>query len=440
MNGQFWPATATTILFGYCLMGRSFAYLGIPPWHLFLGEIVLALFLVAGPVTARRPWVAVARQLPQLKQLMWAFVALFAYGIAEVVHGAVSGYSPLTAVRDFAFNYYPLFLLLGMWIGLRDPGFPARLVRPLAWFNAFYGLAYIAFLNRLDWNFAGVSKDVTDVPIFGAPEFSFVVLLGLLVFEPEISRVWHLLLLNSFVLLGMQVRAEWLAFTIGLLTWGWLTKRLKKMAAFGAMVAVLLAAMYAVNFSVPGPESRGGGDISARDLIGRAFAPIDPELAAEYTSSSSYRMDVGTAVWRTIWWVAIWEQVHQSPRTMLIGLGYGYPLGDLVSYLQDEFIQTPHNVFFYALGYGGWLGVAIFGLFQFQIARLLWAHYRKTGQPSGFVLWIAMLAFAIFTPFFEVPQGAIPFYVLLGGIAGTSLFQKPMRVAAVRAPVGFQEA
>jgi O-Antigen ligase len=438
MNGQFWPATATTIVFGYCLMGRSFAYLGIPAWHLFLGEIVLALFLMAGPATARGPWISAARHLPQLKQLMWAFVAFFAYGIFEIAHGVASGFSPLTAARDSAFNYYPLFLLLGIWIGLCRPDFLARMVRPLAWFNAIYGLAYILFLNRIDWTFSGVSQDVTPVTIFGMPEFSFIVILGLLCYERRLSSVWHLLALNAFVLLGMQIRAEWLGLFVGLIVWGWLTKRLKKMATAAALIAALLALMYVVNFRIPGPESRGGGDISARDLIGRAFAPVDPDLAAEYTSS--YRMDVGTTVWRTIWWIAIWEDVHQSTRTALTGLGYGYPLGDLVSYLQDEFIQTPHNVFFYALGYGGWLGVLAFGYFQFQIARLLWTNYRKTGQPSGLVLWISMLIFAIFTPFFEVPQGAIPFYVLLGGIAGTSLFLEPVPTEIIRTPVRLQEA
>jgi O-antigen ligase len=413
------------MLVGYCLMGRSFAYLGIPPWHLFIGEIVLAMFLWAGPRTSLGAWTKVAFKIRPIAGPAKAFLILFAYGILEVVHGIAAGYPPLTAARDLAFNYYPVFFLLGMWVGFRKPDFLPRLFRWLAWFNAVYGLAYILFLDRSKWIFPGVSREVADVSIFGAPEFSFVVLLGLLAYEKDLFRVSHLLLLNTFVLLAMQVRAEWLALGIGLFLWGLLTKRLKRMAGAAAVVVLLLAAMYAIDFKMAGPESRGGADISARDLIGRAFAPIDANLASKYTSS--YEMDEGTTVWRLVWWAAIWEQVHESRVTSLVGLGYGYALGDLVPYLQGEFIQTPHNVFFYTLGYTGWIGVLLFAYFQAQLVYLLWKGHRKTRQPSGLILWIAMMVFALFTPFFEVPQGAIPFYVFLGCVAGAAFLQTALQ-------------
>lgn len=195
---------------------------------------------------------------------------------------------------------------------------------------------------------------------------------------------------------------------------------------------LLVLFMAVANLNIPGPSTRGGGEISARDLIGRAVAPIDPDLAESYTSY--YQMDVGTTVWRTIWWAAIWQTVNSSRGNALFGLGYGYPIGDLVPYLEGDFIQTPHDVFFYALGYTGWIGVLIFAAFQAEIVRLLWRVWRRGGSPVGIILWAAMIAFALFTPFFEVPQGAIPFFLLCGFLIVPALRTRPSAFARLLPP------
>ncbi len=420
-----WSRIVPILIVGYCLMGRSFAYLGIPPWHLFIGEIILAAFLVAGPRTVRGAWLAAARRLPRLRRLIKFFLILLAFGAFQVLHGIGMGYPPLTALRDLAFNYYPVFFLLGLWAGVRDPNLPPRLFRLLAWFNGVYGVIYILFLNRLSWSFPGVSEQVSAVSIFGWPEFSFVVLLGLLAYEPNLRKVWHLIVMNAFVLLGMEVRAEWVGLAAGFLLWGLLTKRLKRILAGSAAVVLLLAVMALIDFRLPGPVNRGG-EIAARDLVGRALAPINSDLAAEYTPF--YIRDVDTTVWRTIWWAAIWESVNQSRETSLFGFGYGYPLGDLVPYLEGDFIRTPHSAFFYVLGYTGWIGVALFALFQGELVRVLWKAYHRSGQPIGVVLWVAMVAYAQFTAFFEAPYGAIPFYLLIGLILGSGTVSRRDRM------------
>jgi O-antigen ligase len=354
------------------------------------------------------------------------FLVFVAYGVFQVLRGIYLGYPPLTAARDLGFEYYSIFLALGLWVGLRDPSLPQRLFRTLAWFNGVYGSVYILFLSGIGWTFSGVSKQVSPVPIFGLPEFSFVILLGLLAYERNLKRIWHLLALNGFVLLGMQVRGEWLGFAVGLFTLAWLTKRLKRMLAGIIVVTALLVLMFVINIELPGPATRGGGEISTRDLIGRAAAPLDPDLAAQYTSFS--QMDTETTLWRTLWWAAIWEAVQDNRVLSLLGFGYGYPIGDLVPYLEGESIQTPHNAFFYALGYTGWIGVACFALFQGELVLLLWRTYRRSGQASGVVLWVAMIAYAEFTAFFEAPYGAIPFYLLIGIILGSGTMYERGRI------------
>jgi len=413
-DSQFgnWSRLVAFLVLGYFCMSRSFAYLGVPQWGLFVGEVVLAYFLFLGPKTARGRWPWVVIKAPSLNRLIQLFCILFAYGVFQVFLGIRQGHPLFTAARDLAFNYYPLYLFLGMWLGLQSSQFLPRLVRLLAWFNGVYGLVYILVLNNLAWTIPGVSKEVAEVRVFGQPLGSAIALIGLLAFESNLRSVWHLFILNLFVLLGMEIRGEWLAFAVGLLLWALMTKRLKHLAVAGTYLLLLLALMYAMDLKVPGPETRLAGTISTRDLVGRAVAPIDPDIASDFTENSQDAQN--TTLWRTLWWAEILISVHESPTRAILGFGYGFPLGDLVPYLEGEFIRTPHNFFLYALGYTGWLGVALFFAFQAELARLLWSTWKETGQPFGILFWVTSLVFASFTAFFETPYGAIPFYLVIG--------------------------
>src|SRR5260370_38516239 len=103
----------------------------------------------------------------------------------------------------------------------------------------------------------------------------------MLAYEKHLWRIWHLLFLNAFVMLGMQIRTEWLAFGIGVLVWGVITKQGKRLLHAGAIVGALLGMMYFANFTLPSPESRAGEDISFKQLPERGMAPFRADLNHE---------------------------------------------------------------------------------------------------------------------------------------------------------------
>jgi len=427
-----WYWTAGFLLVGYFCMGRSFAYWGIPPLHLFIGEIVLGCFLFWGPVSARGrwPWVAAnSLSLRRYKQLLQASIA---FGVLQVLRGILLGHPVLSAVRDLAFNYYAIYFFLGVWVASSDPEFLPKLLRVAAWANGVYGILYILALSRLTWFFPGVSQEVIPVPILGQPMFSGAILLGLLSVEKSLRAVWPPVLLNAAVLIGMVTRGEWLAFGVGLFTWALLTRNFGRVVLGGLTVLLLLGGMYLTGFEMEAPEGRGG-TISATDLVGRVLAPLDKDLAADYTSDA--QMHEETAAFRTLWWIAIWDSAHGSVSRALFGHGYGFPLGDLVPYLHGEFIRTPHNVFFYALGYTGWIGVVIFGLLLAEIARLSWRVYRKDGQPFAVVFWVTMVTYSLFTAFYEAPYGAIPFFVVTGSACMPALYTERRASSLIPGPL-----
>src|SRR5579862_3236461 len=127
-------------------MSRSFAYWGIPPIHLFVGEIVLGCFLLFGPLNKNRRWLWAAIKHPRLNRFTRVFFIFLGYGFFQVLHGIAAGHPVVDALRDLAFNYYPIYFFLGMWIGLQDKQYLPQLIRSVAWVNGVYGLLFVFVL------------------------------------------------------------------------------------------------------------------------------------------------------------------------------------------------------------------------------------------------------------------------------------------------------
>lgn len=419
-----WAQVTSVLIVGYLCVSRSFAYLGLPWIDLYVGEIVLIALLLVGPMTKQGRWVRVALRVRRLKRLERLLMLFLCYGAMEAVRGMLKGHPVFTAARDTAFNYYSFYVFLGIWAGLSDRDLLRRAVRILAWWNGCYGLAYVLLLSRLPLTMPGTANAASTVPLFSEPYGSGIALLGLLAFEPKLRKVWHLLALNALVMLWVQVRAEWVGFAVGLILFAWCTKRIKPLAIAAALAVVLLGFMYVARVDLPSPSGRGGR-ISVNDIISRAAAPVNKDLASRLAPQSEADFFAVTADWRLLWWAGIWTQIHTSVSSELLGLGYGYPVGDLNPMIDPgTFIQTPHSVFFYALGFTGWVGVVLFTLVQLEFLRLLIASYRKTGQPFGLMCWGAFMASSLFEEIFEGPFGAIPFYLLIGIALAPALLSK----------------
>src|SRR4051794_15778526 len=212
---NFWANVVLLLIVGYVCMGRSLAYVGVVQLKVFIGEIALGAALVFRTREVWSAWWTGLLRPGRSSALCWAFLLCVTYGLIEAVRGAWVGRVPLTILQNLAFNYYPIFLFLGLWVGTRRPELLARTAHVLAVSNAVYGIAYLVYLNRLTLYMPGSDK----VPVFGQVGGSAVSILGLLAFEKKISRHWLVLVVNVFILLAVQVRAEWLGFLVALMVW-----------------------------------------------------------------------------------------------------------------------------------------------------------------------------------------------------------------------------
>jgi hypothetical protein len=404
-----WVRLVGFLVLGYLCMTRSFAYLGIPQLSIFIGEIVLGAFVLLKPRVVLGTWAASLLRNSPLNSLGLALLVFISYGVWEMWRGVLSGSSIFYTMKFFIFNYYAIFLFLGLWVALRAPDTLPKVLRALAWVNGIYGLLWVVVLK-----YSGALMPGSTVPMFGQPGGGAVAILGLLCFERNLRAVWPLLALNLMVTLAVQVRAEWLGLAAGMLVWGILTRQLGRVIVMGIIGLVVLGTVELAGIQLPG---RTGGSVSLAETVGRAIAPINADLA-EHIAPDAKR-HVGTADWRKAWWDAIWESVNSTPMLAAFGHGYGfYLLGLLPEEKRGPAntldTRTPHSAFYYTLGYTGWVGVALFVALQFTIFRTLRRAFRMSGQPIGLVLWVMAIAMACFEESFETPYRAIPFYLLMG--------------------------
>jgi hypothetical protein len=412
-----WSKWVLFLLVGFALIGRSFAYLGIPPAKLFIGDLTLAAFIFLRPRKLFDPWLQALTTGGPLGSFAWALLGSVAYGIFEVIRGMLAGFSPIVAMENLVFNVYPLYLFLGICVGNRRPELLLKYIQVFAVCFCVYAPAYLLFLHNVKLEMPGSD----GVSVFGQAGNGGFIVLGLLSLDPKPSRFWIPMLMGAMVLLAAQVRAEWAGMALALLIWGILSRKMTKVAQFSAAIAALLVIGFALDFSIPSPGERGGA-ISSNEIVARGISAVSPDLARDLTGSENTGFYRGTVTWRERWWKAIWANSLENYTNLLIGPGYGFMLRNLVNYLKDSgAVRTPHSVFFYALGYGGWIGVVLFVLLQAACAGLMWRAYRITGQSFGIAVWAFSLLGAFFGNVLETPSGAIPFYLTLGLVIGPTL-------------------
>jgi hypothetical protein len=392
---------------GYLVGGKSFAYMGLPQLNLFVGEIGLVVAVVYAPtrlaLLETLHWLVTPSRF---HVLAWCTLLFLLFGAAELARGVAYGYPPLDALKTFAFNYYALFLVLGLWAQRHRPDFLERCVMAVAWGNAIWGPLFLFVFQPLHIYVPGA------MVLVSGGTASAIALVGMLCFDRRLAAHWYLIVANVFILLAFQIRAEWLAVIPMMVVWGLLRRRLR-IVLVGVLALVLALSVLALaNVTLPSAGGRGG-EVSLVGITGRLIAPFDEERAAQLLGDGDADAFAGTASWRTTWWTNIREGVNASDDRWLLGYGYGFELRTLAPFV-EEGVRTPHSVFHYTLGYSGWVGVFVFALFYGTIGVYLRRAQKVDGQPFGLCLWVGVLVLASFGNWFEAPFGAIPMYVLLG--------------------------
>jgi hypothetical protein len=411
-----WTMLVVFYLWSSEFTGKASAYVGLA-----LG----ALLLFGVRIFWNRWYLALTQPGDPLHRLSWALLVSLIYGIAEVIYGVLFlGHPLFTALQILIFNLCPVYLFLGIWVGFRHPGAIRAYIRFISWWTVIYVPVYFLFLKNLNLTLTGILPG-TGLDLLGNPGSGTFPLLGLLTLEPYLARFWLPIIVLILLTIANQERSDWLGLGVCLMLWGKLTGKLGRVfGILGCIVAVLLIAAL-MDLKLP-PIPGRGGELSARGTVARMAGAISPEMAANIGGDrSNAKFYYGTVYWREHWWAAIRSEVFKQNKTAIFGMGYGYPLARLAGRdVEKEGTRSPHSVFYFALSYSGFVGVAIFAWLEVSIFLLLWRAYKVTGETFGLVYFVYTIMGAFFGNLLEAPQMAIPFYLLLGMFLGPLLLQE----------------
>ncbi|HXV24014.1 MAG TPA: hypothetical protein VED46_07135 [Alphaproteobacteria bacterium] len=93
---------------------------------------------------------------------------------------------------------------------------------------------------------------------------------------------------------ALQVSAEWLGSTLGLLVWRLLASRVDRVLAIGMAALAVIGTIELAGIQLPG-----------------RYGSNDAELAGEFSPKAATHPS--TSQWRELWWEQIWLSVHSSP-------------------------------------------------------------------------------------------------------------------------------
>jgi hypothetical protein len=399
-----------TLLSGYALCGRGFAYLGLPP--VFVGEMVLGLAaLVLCAAWLRRVWTA---------PLVWLLVLFMAWGAARTL--PYVGEYGIDALRDgvqWAYGVYALAVAVALlrtgWID-RVPHWYAMLAALfLLWVLPALLLDRLApqAIPRLPWG-PGEGVPLLDtkggdvaVHLAGILAFAALGLAG----NRLRSAWWWVLWALAAGLLFVSGRAAMLTiaavFAVIVLVRPFGRWRI----AAGAMAAGI-ALLFATNVSI----SIGG----ERSL---SPATLVAAVTSTFTSTDHAHFE-GSRRWRLEWWSRIVGYTVHGEH-FWGGKGYGVNLADADGFqVADGALRSPHNGHMTLLARGGVPSLALWVVLQLAFAAALLAAYRRHRRagdhtPANLALWVLLywMAFMInasFDVYLEGPHGGIWFWALFG--------------------------
>ncbi|WP_051195637.1 O-antigen ligase family protein [Meiothermus rufus] len=422
------------IFLGYTLLGKGFAYLGIPP--LYAAELVLLLGLLVAllnPSVLRRAfaWPVV---------LVWPFVF---WSLLQTL--PYLGEYGLNALRDAAFWGYSLFAFLIFGLVLKNHAVFFILIRYYRYFALLFPLLIIP----------AIVLQLLKVPLPSLPG-STVPLVALKFGDTGV----HLAGVVVFVLLGLVLSWRWAVLHAPL----WV---LSVTAVFGftasanrgGTLSFVLAVMLALASLFPRINGRVVGlaiggvlslvvfalisltVLSSTQLVGSR--PVSVEQIATNLLSIVLQTenDAGNVNanrrWRLMWWEKIVGYTVYGPY-FWTGKGYGINLATVDGFQVDkeQSLRSPHNSHMTVLARSGVPGLALWLLmlvgWAWVVLKARWQAARNGDYLWSklfvwlFCYWMAFLVNASFDVFLEGPMGGVPFWLLMGlGFAAVVVYANP---------------
>jgi hypothetical protein len=412
------------VLLGYAMIGKGFAYLGLPP--LFIGEI--ALF--AGLVVVLRGGCLIAA-LATLPSVVLAATMTWVL-LRTLPFVGVYGFD---ALRDSVTIMYGGFAFVIISLLLEDG---RRVNRMLRYYGAFLNI-YIPAIP-LVFAFSHYMADYIprwpgyNVPVLLVqPTEAAVHLAGATVFAlvgfRKVTPLWIVLVFATVVIASVLSRGAMLAFVLPVIFAAIMLGKVRELATVLMAGVVIFSAAYAVETSFT--EYREARSSEERSISTHQI--VDDVVSIVGRSGEQTE---GTKTWRLDWWNVIAKDTLYGPN-FWTGRGFGLNLADADRFRTDHGVpalRSPHNVHMTLLARAGVPGVALWALllaswFAMLTNAALTARRRGQTDWAGLFLFVgcyvmSVIINATFDVALEGPMQGIWFWCLIGfGIGSVMVYR-----------------
>jgi hypothetical protein len=412
------------VLLGYALIGKGFAYLGLPP--VYVGEMVLLTGFIIFLRTSCL--IAALATLPSL---------LLAAAMAWVMLRTLPfvGRHGFDALRDSVVIMYGCFAFIIIALLLEDAHRINTVVRWYGGFSNIYVLTipFIFAFNHFLTDHIPLVPGTAVPLIFIAPSEVAVHLGGAAVFAVVGFRkarpLWITFLVATLVMVCALTRGGMLAFAVPITFAALMLGKIRELA----IVLVAGLAIFAVAYVLESTftDYREGANSIDRPASTRQIVNNIASIAGEGQEQTE-----GTKRWRVDWWNVIVNNTVYGPY-FWTGRGFGLNLAEADGFGAIRLahpLRSPHNVHMTILARAGMPGLALwwallaswFGMMM----RTMWIA-RRRGQTDWAALFLfiacydmAIVINATFDVTLEAPMQGVWFWCLIGlGIGSVMVYR-----------------
>jgi hypothetical protein len=433
LGDRYIPALSF-ILLGYAVMGKGFAYLGVPP--LFIGEI--ALF--AGLVVALQSGCLVAA-LATPPSLVLAATMIWVL-LLTLPNVGVYGFD---ALRDSVVIMYGGFAFVIIALLLEDGRRINSMLRSFGTFVGIYGptvpflYAFNRYMTHYIPNLPGYNVPLLEIRSGEiAVHLTGAVLFVLIGFR-KVSWLWSLSVFAAMMMASVSSRGALLAIILPIIFAVLVLGKLREFALVAVVGLSVFATAYAVETAFT--DHREARTSSERSLSTQQIVDNVVSIVGQGGEQTE-----GTKTWRIEWWNIILANTVFGPN-FWTGRGFGLNLADADGFRDGDHpdlpaLRSPHSVHMTMLARAGIPGVALwFGLltswFAMMMHTMLTARHRGQTEWAGLFLFLGCYAasFVINASFdvaLEGPMQGIWFWCLVGFGIGSAMVYRCQPIGVPR--------
>jgi hypothetical protein len=346
LQGDRYLAFLGFVLLGYALMGKGFAYLGLPP--LYIGEIAF----LGGIIVFLRTGVSVGA-LTTLPAVL--LIALMALVLARTI--PFVGIYGFDALRDSAIVTYGGFAFIVIGLLLENARRINLVLHLYRFMLACLPIMFVSLCLTKYWQ-DDIPRLYGPVPIVSlGPSAVGTHLAGAMVFVligyRKVSVAWLLVWLATLALVGATNRGATLAVIVPITIAMLALRRFRLMFATAVLTVGVFAALLTL-------ESAVGEYEEAKDSMDRQVSAHQIVENTKSMMGQSGAQTEGTKKWRLNWWDIIINDTFHGPH-FWTGRGFGINLADADLGADPRNprppLRSPHNAHmtcWHAQGFRGW--------------------------------------------------------------------------------------